>query len=125
MYVRRDQAIKRHQKQHKPENGVDSLDRKLGCSKQQWEKRDMARHSQRPESSEVPTVPERYQAERDDHYEDRLLVDVPSKEERRIAAKGYGPDEVLPSGLYEQTQQERLAKISSESNTGKRVTHDL
>lgn len=112
VYVRRNQAIKRHEEKNEPEYGVDSLDWKLGCGKQQWEKRHMACHSQWSKCSEVTTVPERNQAERDDHDQDRLLMDVPAEKERRISTEGHSTDEVLPGGLEEQADQERLREIS-------------
>ncbi len=65
----------------------------------------MARHRQRPERAQVPPVLERDQAERDDDQQHRLLVHVPAKQKRRVAAQRHRPDEGVPRRLQEQLQQ--------------------
>jgi hypothetical protein len=35
-------------------------------------------------------------------------MDVPAEKERRVTAKGYGANEVLPSGLNKEADEKRL-----------------
>lgn len=45
----------------------------------------MTSDSQGSESAKISTILERYQAKRDYHEQDCLLVDMPAEQERRVA----------------------------------------
>lgn len=65
----------------------------------------MARNSQRPEGAQVAAVAQRNQREWDYNEQNRLLVDMPPKEERGIAAERDGTDEVWPCGVEEELDE--------------------
>lgn len=64
----------------------------------------------RPERSEIPAIFERDQAERDDHQQDRLLVDMPAEQKGRISAKCQSSHESIPSWSEEEFDECRLHK---------------
>lgn len=82
-------------------------------------------HSQRSECAKVSTVPERYQTERDNDKENGLLMDVPAKEERCVAAKRHCTDESFPSGSKHESDKERLYVFSDGIAVEGRRTHHL
>jgi hypothetical protein len=75
----------------------------------------MAGHGQRSEGTEISSVFESNQAERDDDEEYGLLMDVPAEQERRIAAEGDRTDERVPCRLEQQADQKWLYQISRAS----------
>lgn len=92
----RSHPVKSEQEQHQPQNRVDSLDGKFGHSEDQREERDVACHRKGPEGTEVPSVLECNQAERDDYKEDGLLVDMPPEEERSVPTQGQRTYKGIP-----------------------------
>lgn len=61
----------------------------------------MAGNSQRPEGSQMTSVSKGDKTKGDDDKKNGLLMDMPAKEERRIATQGDSTDERLPGWLRE------------------------
>ena len=73
----------------------------------------MPRDSQRPKSSKKAAIFESDKAKRNDHEEDRFLVDVPAEQERRIAAQCESSDKDVPGWLEEELDQGQLQQLAS------------
>lgn len=74
----------------------------------------MTSYCQGAERSKVPSIFQCEQAERNDYQQDCLLVNMPSKKERGIAAKSDGSNECLPGWLEEKLYQTELLNISTD-----------
>lgn len=115
------EAIKRQQKEHEPEDGVDGLDRELGRRKQQREEGHVACHGERPECAQVPPVLKREQTERDNDKEHGLLMDVPAEEERRVTAERDGANKVVPGRRSKELQQRQCLEDDREDEARARA----
>jgi hypothetical protein len=62
----------------------------------------------RSERSEISTVFERDQTERDNYQQDRLLVDMPAEQKGRISAECQSSYESVPSWSEEELDKCRL-----------------
>lgn len=69
---------------------------------------------ERAESSQVSSVFQRYQAERDDDEQDGFFVHVPAEEEGGVCAEGSGCDEVGPGGAEEEFDECGLGWVVSQ-----------
>ncbi len=65
----------------------------------------MARYCQRSERTEMPSIFQRDEAERDDDEKNGLFMYMPAKEERGIAAECHSAYKIVPCGLDEQLDQ--------------------
>ena len=104
------QTVEGKEEGHEPENRVCNLDREFGSCEEQWEQTDVACHSQWAEGTEVATIVERDQAERNDDQQNRFLVDVPAEEERGVSAEGGSCHEVRPCRAQEELDECWLEK---------------
>lgn len=84
------------------------LHREFHRREEKWEQTHVTAYGQGSESTQVPTVFERQQAERNDNEEYGLLMDVPTEEERSVGAEGDGRDESVPGWLEEELDKGRL-----------------
>lgn len=63
----------------------------------------MTGYRKRTEGTKVSTIAKSNETERDDDEEDCLFMNMPSKEKGGIATERYRTDEILPSGLDEES----------------------
>ena len=111
-HLRWSQGVECPQKGNQPDDGVAHFDGELHRREKEWEQADVAGDRQRPEGAEIAAVLECHQTEWDDDKQDRLLVDVPAEEKRRVATECDGADEGFPGRLEEQSEKNRLKDIS-------------
>lgn len=106
--LRWSELVKRHEQGYQPEDGVDSLDRKFLSREQKREERDMTRHCKRSESSEMSTIFECDQAERDNYQQNCFLVNMPAEQEGCISAECQGAYKGVPGWSEEEFDKCRL-----------------
>lgn len=106
--LRWSKLVKRHQKGYQPEDGVDRLDGELLSREQKREERDMTRNRKWSESSEMSTVFECNQAERNDNQQNCLLVDMPAEQEGCISAECQSSYKSVPSWSEKELDKRRL-----------------
>jgi len=112
MHLRRSKSFECHQEQHKPEDGVNCLDREFLCGEQQRKQGYVTRNSKRPKSSQVASILECEQTERDDDKQDRLFMDVPAKQEGSIATQCDCSHKVVPARLQKDLDQGWLRQLA-------------
>ena len=113
------------EEQDQPEDGVNGLDRKFRRGEQEREQGHMPGHGKRAEGVEVATVFEGDETERDDDEEDRLLMHVPSEEERCISAQRHGSDKRVPVGSEPELGESGLVQLADCQCCVTRVTYQL
>lgn len=80
---------------------------------------------QRSKSTQIPTVGEGNEAERDDDQENRLFVHMPAEEKRRITTKSDGADESVPSWFEEEFDETNLRRVIFRRALSRFATYDL
>lgn len=105
-------SVKGKQEQDQPEDGIYRLDGKFGGCEEQREKRDMARDRQGSEGAKIPSILQRNQTEWDDDQQNRLLVNVPAEEERRISTQCHRSHKRIPVWSEPQLYQRKLKPVS-------------
>lgn len=72
----------------------------------------MAGNGERSESTKISPIFERYQTEGNDDEQNCLFVNVPTEQERRIAAQSYGSHKYIPGWVDEKLDKSRLGYVS-------------